>query len=69
MRMSNDSESVGEWVVSVGGVGVIVAVVATIAGVKGVKRASVKSTDVQGFDVLQNTYTQPQPTITMPSVG
>jgi len=58
-----------EWVVSVGGVGVIVAVAGTIAAVKGVKRASVKSTDVQGFDVLQNTYTQPQPTITMPSVG
>lgn len=38
-------------------------------GGEGVKRASVKSTDVQGFDVLQNTYTQPQPTITMPSVG
>jgi len=57
-------------VVAVGGAGVIVAVVATAIWLgEGVKRASVKSTGVQVLDVLQNTYTQPQPTITVPSVG
>jgi len=57
-------------VVAVGGAGVIVAVVARVIWLgEGVKRASVKSTGVQVLDVLQNTYTQPQPTITVPSVG
>jgi len=57
-------------VVAVGVAGVIVAVVARAIRLgEGVKRGSVKSTGVQVLDVLQNTYTQPQPTITVPSVG